>query len=213
MSQPSANIIFNSLCQRLADSPLTITLPDNRLVSIIQVPIEVYPGIVKIDEAEFFVTLTPEENFLVHFKNLVKETFLNPPRLVIGVAWLSHSGPLGIPYVPAHSGAKSEDDQSMARAIHSAFFSQSLITMKPRVGSFAIPLFTVEGHKNAYLTDIATTPIPLGRNYTLVASVAGLNLPETDRIWFRLELRDWNHVRVSPDTVVRRLLRKARILS
>ncbi|MFI5450257.1 MAG: hypothetical protein ACHQ03_10905 [Candidatus Bathyarchaeia archaeon] len=194
-------------------TPHTVTLLSGA-ARINELFLNVYPdGGVKIENCEFFISLTPEGNFTDFLKTKFREDFLNSPRLVSGVSWETLRGALAISKMLLFTGKKSEDNLVLANAIRSEFFSQTALTLKPKVGWFAIPLFTIEGHDNAYLTDILTDPIPLGRNYTLVASVAGLNLPETEREWFRVELRDWNQIIVSPDTLFRRILRKAKILS
>ena len=211
MSQPSAQVSYNSLCKTKTETPVTITLSNNNLVRISQLTMNVYPGVVKIEEAEFFISLMPEVSFGTYLKNLAREQLLNSPRLVTGVAWQSQSI---IPPVAVVQGSIDQVgyDQAVANAIRVQVFGNRVETLKPRVGAFAIPLFTIEGHDNAYCTDFEKTSIPLRQNYAMIVSVAGLNLPETDRLWFRVELRDWNHIRVTPDTTPRRLLRKARSL-
>lgn len=216
MNQPSAHVNFNSLCKRMTEKPLSITLSTNDLVRICPLAMNVYPGIVKIEEAEFFITLTPEESLWTHFKNVVREDLLNSPRLVTSVSWEAYVDLSTLLVEPAAATTIEQigHDRALAKTINMKVFQgRTIVTLKPRVGAFAIPLFAVEGHENAYLTDIMTTPIPLRHNYTMIVSVAGLNLPETEREWFRVELRDWNQIRVTPDTVGRRLLRKARFWS
>jgi hypothetical protein len=211
MSQPTAQVFYNSICEVAMGVPRRIRV-QNGWVRVAPLFLMVYPGGVKIDEAEFFITLNAEPGFRGYLANLFREDVLHTPRFIIGTAWES-PGSFKVPFTELAAKIQPEDHQGTANAIKNQFFSEITATLKPRVGRLAIPLFAIEGHENAYLTNIATAPIALGQNYALTVSVAGLNLPETQLQRFRLELPDWEHIRLTPDTAFRRLLRKVRFLS
>ena len=227
MSRPSADVYYNSLCRRFMKCPEVLSFT-NGDITVRKLILAIHAGDVAIDDAEVLVALTPEESFWEHIKNV---TVTDTELIVRAVAWQLvressrcdkelppfYDSQAQIPFTTEFTEGKVipqlASDQAKAILIRKEFFGQRKARLKGRLGEFSVPLFVVDGNNAcAYLTDIQTTPVPLGYCYTMIVSVAGQNLPETDKNWFRLDLRNPERIAISEDTVFRRLLRKARIL-
>ena len=201
MSQARASVKFNSLCKTVMRIHAHVEFPNGRTFTLGQLLLNVYPENFRIDEAEVLVSVTEEESYRTHIKNVMKERLFNAPRLVGSVAWQ----PQG--FLTKASGEVPEHELVLAKAIRDARYAKTMLNMKPRLGAFVTVLFTIEGQEIAHLTDSEVSPLQIGKSYALQVSVVGLNMAETARKWFHVELKAWNAISVYEDTVWRRLIR------
>jgi hypothetical protein len=81
------------------------------------------------------------------------------------------------------------------------------INIKPFKSALVDILFTVEGREQAYLTDDDATPLPVGREYKAWLTVYGSNIHRPNFTRVHIQLRAWNEISCSYDTVWNAFLR------
>jgi len=177
LEQPSVEVTGSLETRRARRTNVSVIVSDVQIAQIRQLELLVRVGQSIIKEAELLVSVQDRRGVLPSVL-----------RSSAPVAWKSEH------FEHINLGKVRPRHDNLPKRILAKAFNQYERKLKSGTDNFAVLLFTIEGHTDAYLTtsskDLRT--LPIGYRYVLDVNLIGENMIESHRESFYLELYNWN---------------------
>jgi hypothetical protein len=88
----------------------------------------------------------------------------------------------------------SPAEVNVAGKVRTVAYTEYKLPIESKYERVAVVAFAIQGHANAYLSDLKVTPLPMGTDHSLLITVSGRNMVTPTPRRYTLSLKDWEHL-------------------
>jgi hypothetical protein len=178
LEQPTAEIAWTRSAEESLTTDVGVFSFGSLVAHIRQLEVKISVSQNTIKEAEFLLSVRDAKKILPRSLRIIGEP----------VSW-TKKPPERVNLQKLLAG-----QDSIPQEIRATQFGHYETNLKSGTENYATLLFTVEGHRQAYLTTKEFQSLPLGYRYIIDVKLIGENLPESHVRSFYVELYDWNDI-------------------